>query len=463
MIKNNDLEIASGNIYKTFLKFSLPNMVGIMAMSSVTLVDAYFVSKYVSPVALAAVNIIMPLITIVFGIAIMLTIGAAVLAGTYLGEQKIVKARAVFTKVMISISTISLFFSVVCYFFSYDVARLLHANDEIMVYAKPYLEMVSLFFLFQALEYSLSVMIRTDGNPYLASIAVLSGALLNFILDYIFIVKMNMGIEGAALGTGLSFMVSTCILLFHFILKKGNLKLTKYIGKWKEIFLAAYNGSSELFSEASVAIVAYIFNRIMVENLGTYGVEAFAVINISLWTVNMLCYAIGDSLVPLISINYGAGYYDRIRKILFLSRISVLFIGGAAFLLFTFIPEIIISSLLNSQNSKEAFIIALAFADYTKYAFLFIGLNIVFSSSFTALQKPFHSIVVAALRGLILPVICIFQLPYQLQETGLYLAVPVAEFLTILFSYYLWKNTKVIRDINTNLVNYKQVCYYEEK
>lgn len=451
MIKNNDLEIASGNIYKTFLKFSLPNMVGIMAMSSVTLVDAYFVSKYVSPVALAAVNIIMPLITIVFGIAIMLTIGAAVLAGTYLGEQKIVKARAVFTKVMISISTISLFFSVVCYFFSYDVARLLHANDEIMVYAKPYLEMVSLFFLFQALEYSLSVMIRTDGNPYLASVAVLTGAILNFILDYIFIVKMNMGIEGAALGTGLSFMVSTFILLFHFILKKGNLKLTKYIGKWEEIFFAAYNGSSELFSEASVAIVAYIFNRIMVESLGTYGVEAFAVINISLWTVNMLCYAIGDSLVPLLSINYGAGHFDRIKKILTLSRISVLFIGGLAFLLFTFIPEIIVSLLLDKKN-KEAFAIALAFAEYTKYAFLFIGLNIVFSSSFTALQKPFHSIVVAALRGLILPVICIFQLPYLLQETGLYLAVPVAEFITILLAYYLWKNTKVIRDINTNLV-----------
>ena len=462
MIKNNDLEIASGNIYKTFFKFSLPNMVGLMAMSSVALVDAYFVSQYVSPVAFAAVNIIMPLITIVFGIAIMFTIGAAVLVGTYLGENKIVKARAVFTKVMITISSISLFFSVVCYFFSYDVARLLHANDEIMVYAKPYLEMVALFFLFQALEYSLSVMIRTDGNPYLASIAVLSGALLNFILDYIFIVKMNMGIEGAALGTGLSFMVSTFMLLFHFILKKGNLKLTKYIGRWKEIFFAAYNGSSELFSEASVAIIAYLFNKIMVESLGTYGVEAFAVINISLWAVNMLCYAIGDSLVPLLSINYGAGYYDRIKKILTLSRISVLFIGGLAFLLFTFIPEIIVSLLLDKKN-KEAFEIALVFADYTKYAFLFLGLNIVFSSSFTAIQKPFHSIVVAALRGLILPVICIYFLPFILNETGLYMAISVAEFTTIILAYYLWKNTKVIRDINTNLVNYKQVCYYEEK
>lgn len=452
MIKNNDLEITSSNIYKTFFKFSLPNMVGLMAMSSVALVDAYFVSEYVSPVAFAAVNIIMPLITIVFGIAIMFTIGAAVLVGTYLGENKIAKARAVFTKVMITISSISLFFSVVCYFFSYDVARLLHANDEIMVYAKPYLEMVALFFLFQALEYSLSVMIRTDGNPYLASVAVLTGAVLNYILDYLFIVKMNMGIEGAALGTGISFMVSTFMLLFHFILKKGNLKLTNKIGKWKEIFIAAYNGSSELFSEASVAIIAYIFNKIMVESLGTYGVEAFAVINISLWTVNMLCYAIGDSLVPLLSINYGAGQYNRITKILMLSRVSVLIIGGAAFLLFTFIPEIIISTLLDGNANKEAFAIALAFAEYTKYAFLFIGLNIVFSSSFTAIQKPFHSIVVAALRGLILPVICIYFLPFILNETGLYMAISVAEFTTIILAYYLWKNTKVIKDINTNLV-----------
>lgn len=462
MIQNNDLEIASGNIYKTFFKFSLPNMVGLMAMSSVALVDAYFVSQYVSPVAFAAVNIIMPLITIVFGIAIMFTIGAAVLVGTYLGENKIVKARAVFTKVMITISSISLFFSVVCYFFSYDVAKMLHANDEIMVYAKPYLEMVALFFLFQALEYSLSVMIRTDGNPYLASIAVLTGAVLNYILDYLFIVKMNMGIEGAALGTGISFMVSTFMLLFHFILKKGNLKLTNKIGRWKEIFIAAYNGSSELFSEASVAIIAYLFNKIMVESLGTYGVEAFAVINISLWAVNMLCYAIGDSLVPLLSINYGAGYHDRIKKILTLSRISVLFIGGAAFLLFTFIPEMIVSLLLDKKN-KEAFEIALVFADYTKYAFLFLGLNIVFSSSFTALQKPFHSVAVAALRGLILPVICIYFLPFMLNETGLYMAISVAEFTTIILAYYLWKNTKVIQEINTNLVNYKQVCYYEEK
>lgn len=446
-MKYNELEIASGNIYKTFFKFTLPNMVGLIAMSSVALVDGYFVGNYVNSVALAAVNIIIPLITVVFGISIMLTIGAAVLIGTYLGEGKVNKASAVFTKVMITITVISLFFTVLCLIFSEEVSRLLGANDEIMVYAVPYLKMVSIFFLFQALEYSLSVIIRTDGNPYLASTAVLFGAVLNFILDYIFIVKMNMGISGAALGTGISFMTSTFLMLFHFILKKGKVYLTKQIGKWEEIIYAAYNGSSELLSEASVAVVAYLFNNIMVQNLGTYGVEAFAVINYALWATNMLCYAVGDSLVPLISINYGAMQYKRIQTILSLSRISVIFIGASVFALFTFIPEKIIATLLNPVTDKDAFDIALVFADYMKYAFLILGLNMVYSSSFTAFQKPLHSVVVALSRGLILPVIFIFTMPLFFADKGIYSAVPLAEALTFILSFILWRNTAVIKKV----------------
>lgn len=446
-MKYNELEIASGNIYKTFFKFTLPNMVGLIAMSSVALVDGYFVGNYVNSVALAAVNIIIPLITVVFGISIMLTIGAAVLIGTYLGKGKVNKASAVFTKVMITITVISLFFTVLCFIFSEEVSRLLGANDEIMVYAVPYLKMVSIFFLFQALEYSLSVIIRTDGNPYLASTAVLFGAVLNFILDYIFIVKMNMGISGAALGTGISFMTSTFLMLFHFILKKGRVYLTKQIGKWEEIIYASYNGSSELLSEASVAVVAYLFNNIMVQNLGTYGVEAFAVINYALWATNMLCYAVGDSLVPLISINYGAMQYKRIQKILSLSRISVIFIGASVFALFTFIPEKIIATLLNPVTDKDAFDIALVFADYMKYAFLILGLNMVYSSSFTAFQKPLHSVVVALSRGLILPVIFIFTMPLFFADKGIYSAVPLAEALTFILSFILWRNTAVIKKV----------------
>lgn len=448
MNSNTDnIEILNGKIAKTFFKFTLPNVIGFIAMSSVVIVDSYFVSNYVNAVAFAAVTVTIPLVTIVYGISIMLTIGGAVLIGTYLGEGHIEKASATFTKIVISISTVALTASALCLIFPEYVAHILGANAEIMPYAVPYIKMIAVFFIFQSLEYCLSVIVRTDGSPYIASSAVISGAVINFILDYIFIVKMGMGITGAALGTGISFAISTIILSIHFIMKKGSLYLTKNIGSWKEIIYASYNGSSELLSETSAGIVAWTFNKIMSAKLGTYGIEAFGVINHAIWVTNMLCYAVGDSMVPLLSINYGGKKLNRIKAFIKLARISVLFIGISMFAIFTIIPDIITSLFLDPVAEKEAFNTALLFAEYIKYAFLFIGLNIIISSSFTALQKPLQSVAVAFLRGLSLPVLFILALPLIMGNTGIYIAVPAAEIVTLTAGYIIWKNNSTVKEI----------------
>lgn len=443
----DNIEILNGKITKTFLKFTLPNVIGFIAMSSVVIVDSYFVSNYVNAVAFAAVTVTIPLVTIVYGISIMLTIGGAVLIGTYLGEGNIEKASATFTKIIISISAVALTASALCLLFTEQAAYMLGANAEIIPYAVPYIRMIAIFFIFQALEYCLSVIIRTDGSPYLASTAVISGAVINFILDYIFIIKLNMGITGAALGTGISFAISTVILSIHFIMKKGSLYLTKKTGSWKEIAYASYNGSSELLSETSAGIVAWTFNKIMSAKLGTYGIEAFGVINHAIWVTNMLCYAVGDSMVPLLSINYGGKNLNRIKAFLRLARITVLFIGISMFAVFTIIPEKITSFFLDPVVEKEAFNTALLFAEYIKYAFLFIGLNIIISSSFTALQKPLQSVAVAFLRGLSLPVLFIIALPFIMGNTGIYIAVPAAEIITLTAGYIIWKKSSTVKEI----------------
>ena len=199
---DTNLEILNSNITKVFFKFTLPNVIGFIAMSSVTLVDGFFVGNYVNGAALAAVNIIMPLVTFIYGFAIMMTIGGAVYIGAYLGRNQIKEARSLFSAVMYTIIIFTLSISALSYIFSGQVSKFLGANEEIMPYAVAYLTTISWFFIFQTLEYSLSVLTRTDGNPYLASFAVISGAIVNFVLDYIFVVQMHMGIEGAALGTG---------------------------------------------------------------------------------------------------------------------------------------------------------------------------------------------------------------------------------------------------------------------
>ena len=447
MNNNNNLEIINANINKTFFKFTLPNVLGFISMSSVVLVDGYFVGNYVSGHALAAVNIIIPLVTLVYGTAIMFTIGGTVRIGKYLGEGKIDKASAVFTKVIGVISFISILTTLICLSFPEKISILLRANHEILPYAKVYLQVIAPFFIFQSIEYAFSVITRTDGNPYLASIAVILGAVINFICNYIFILYFNMGIAGAALGTGISFTVSTIILSFHFILKKGSLYFTRKIGALKELIAAAYNGSSELLSEISAGVIAFSFNWIMVEKLGTSGVEAFTAINYAIWAVNMLSYAVADSLVPLISINFGNKNYKRIKKFIFLANSSVVSIGIIMFMLFTFIPDKIIGLFILPEKSPEAFQIALNFIYYTKYAFLFIGLNIVMSAVFTALHKPIQSVLIALLRGILLTTLFILIMPLILQDTGIYLAVPASEICTIIAAYTLWYKNSVTKRV----------------
>lgn len=438
---DKNLEIVNGPVLKTFFKFTLPNVIGFIAMSSTAIVDGIFVGNYVGEAALAAVNIVIPVITLVFGVAIMFSIGGAVRVGKYLGEGNFTKASELFTNIHVTIGAIAVFMSAVCLLFGDQVVRALGANKEMMPYALTYLRVSGMFFLFQAFEYSLAVFVRIDGNPYLASFAVILGALVNLISDYILIVKLDVGIGGAAFSSGIAFVLSTASLSLHFLLKKGNLHphFKKY--DLKEIRSSAYNGSSELLSEVSSGVIAFLFNWVMIKSIGTKGVAAFTVINYTIWTVNMISYSIGDSLVPLISVNYGAKRNDRIRKFLKIGVSCVIFMGIAVFLVMAFIPEKLVGLFLTGKD-KEAYEIALVFASYIKWAFLFSGSSIIISAYFTAIHRPLQSVLIAGSRGLWFPVLFLAVLPLFAGVYGIYAAVPVSEIVTIMLGIFLYKYSR---------------------
>lgn len=440
-VEKTDLEIVKGPILKTFLKFTLPNVFGFIAMSSSAIIDGVFVGKYVGGTALAAINIVIPIITLVYGLAIMLSIGGAVRVGKYLGEKNFDKASATFTNIHISIGVMALFMSIICIFFNDTVVRMLGANSDIMPYASIYLKTMGIFFLFQTFEYSLAVFVRVDGNPYLASIAVIFGAFLNLTLDYIFIVHLGAGIWGAAFSTGLSFALSTLILLFHFFLRKGHLRphFKKY--DFQEMRSSAYNGSSEFLSEFSSGVVAFLFNWVMITKLGTKGVTAFTVINYAIWTMNMLCYSIGDSLVPLISVNFGAKNRARISHFLRIALVGVVGLGLTVFTIMAVIPEKLVGIFID-RNNKEAFEIAIVFASYIKWAFLFSGASIITSAYFTATHRPLQSLIIAGSRGLWFPILFLIGLPHIVGAYGIYISLPVAEIVTVAIALFLYFQAK---------------------
>ncbi len=439
MQQNSEIsEVVSGNIFKIFLKFTIPSMFGFVAMTSASFVDAFFVANYVNATALGAVNIIWPMYSLIFGIVIMVVIGSSVMVGKFIGERDALSASDLFTKILIMLVPFAITLSLICIFFSAPISKALGANEDLLQYSSDYLGVLGMFIIPMVLTQTLMVFVRIDGNPFLSSAAVIISALGNFALDYLLVAHLDFGIKGAAYATGLANIIATLLLISHFLLRKGILRLKLKDNNWKPFGMALYNGSSEMLSELSSGFIALLINWIMILKIGTEGVEAFAIINYTIWAATMLAYSIVDASVPMMSINFGANKPERVKKLLGYTIAFVLMIDVTLFSVLTFIPEKVIAIFLDPANT-HTFQIALEFTAHIKYSFLLSGVIIVLSGYFTAHQQPLSSVIIASTRGYILPAITLYTLPKLLGDKGIYISLPISEMVTFIVALILIK------------------------
>ena len=339
-MNENQNEILTKNITPLFFKFGIANVISLLALSSASMIDAMFVGNFCGKEPLAAVNLIAPVMSLMSGLNLVFGSGGSVRVGKYLGENRFDKAHAMFTKTIIAVSSVMIFFSVFFFVFAEEVTSFLGAKEgSLHTLAVAYLRAVSPFFLTWGLVYTFSLFIRVDGKPKLATFGLLSTAVINIALDALFIVGFQWGVSGAALATGLSSVGPTIVFLIYILFFSKNLKLKRPNGRWHELLLAAFNGSSEFLSEISAGVVVFLFNRIMIAGFGTDGVAAFTAINYILWFGQMTLYAVSDAITPLISVNYGAGRRERIREILKISRITAFVFSLGCILFLTFFGD----------------------------------------------------------------------------------------------------------------------------
>lgn len=231
------------------------------------------------------------------------------------------------------------------------------------------------------------------------------------------------------------------ILIPHFFSKKATLKLVKPSGSWVSVLNAAKNGISEFVNESSAGITVLIFNYIMLKNFGATGVASYTIIGYFIMISVMVSFAIADALQPIVSKNYGALYFDRIKSFLKLGFLTIIIIETIITLTVLIIPETLINIFLESSE-LETKRITVEFISYAWPAFLFLGLNILITSYLTSMQKPLYSVIIALLRSLILPVLFIITLPQVFGNVGIFMALAVAEFLTFIVASYIFINNR---------------------
>lgn len=423
---------------RVFFKYAIPSILGLLAISSAGIIDGYFVGNYVGPTALAAMNMSYPIITIIIGFSFMFAVGSSVICGKLMGENNLKEANNIFSKSIIFIIFSSILLALLLYFNLDNIFSLFNAKEDLKNLTVNYLSIIVFFMPILMVAIVLDFFVRVDEQPNLAFLALVSSAIANIVLDYIFIVEYDLGIQAAAYATGISQVLIFFILFPYFLSKKSSFSFIKPYGNFSSIFKAMKNGSSEFINESSAGITVIIFNYIMLQKFGTFGVTAYTIIGYFITVSLMINFAIADSMQPVLSKNFGALNYLRIDKFL---KIASIFLISIAVVLVTFIlsyPDVLIELFLEGEHKKDIENLTLQFIYYSWPAFLFSGINILITSYFTSIQKPFYSIIIAISRSFIFPISLIIILPIYIGNIGIFVTLALSEFFTFLIAIYLF-------------------------
>ncbi len=433
-----DNKVVKGKVGRVFFSYALPAVAGLVAVTSAGIVDGMFIGRYLGETALAAVTLSTPIFPAMFGIAILFSTGGEVFSGKFLGEGKPKMASDVFTKAVSAIFLLTTVLSFIGLLNLHSLAGFLGAGVDTHAMVVDYLQVLMLAGPLMSI-YSLTHFIRVDGRPQRGALALLLTAVSNIALDYLFIVELNWGIRGAALGTALSYSFMPLVLLPHFLLKKGQLYFVKPTKSLKILREIAYNGSSEFLSEISGGILVFIINLTMMKYYGTRGVAAYAVAGYLLYFVSMINYGLSDSSKSIISVHFGARLFARIRKFLGASLLTSFSVGAIVLILIAWNAPAFVSLFLKDQADPAVISLSIEFIRTLSPMFLLLGLNIQLSAYFTAIHLPMPSLIISSLRTLVLPLILITLLSALWGGSGVIKALISTEVLTLAVAILLLK------------------------
>lgn len=432
------------NITVGFLiKFTLPTVIMLVFNAFYTMVDGGFVSNFVGTDALSAVNIVFPVVNLVFAVGIMLATGGSAVVAKQMGEGDSYKAKQNFTLLTACGLGISILTTLIGILFTEPIVWALGANSVIYAYCYDYAFYMSLFIPFAVLQVLFQYFFVTAGKPNLGLISTVLGGVANIVLDYVFIVPLNMGIKGAAIATGIGFTIPAIIGILYFsINREGSLCFVKPVFRVDTILKACTNGSSEMVSNLSAAVTTLLFNLVMMKLLGQDGVAAITIVLYAqfLFTAVFLGYTSG--VAPLFSYNYGAKDTGRLKALFRLSMLFICICSVVAFILSIILAKPVVA--LFAQPGNNVFQLAIQGMRLFAACFLFMGVNIFASGLFTALSNGKVSAILSFLRTFVFIIAAILILPNLLGVNGIWLSIPIAELLALLVSLaYMIKLKKV--------------------
>ena len=429
------MDILKDDVKKLYLKYFFPTVGSALITSIYILFDTIFIGQGVGANGLAALNIILPIYSVIFGIGYALGIGGSTVMAIERGRGHKEKADQVATLAIIIGFLSSIILVLILVLFIEDIAYMLGATEVTIELIKEYMSIINFGTIPFILGATMQGLVRADGVPKRAMVATITGGVLNIILDYIFVMPLGMGMFGAALATFISYCVSSTLVITHLLSKKNNIKLNKNCFKFNYLTRIIKCGIPSFFIEMSAGIVIYLFNTQLLKYVGNVGITAYSIISNSAMIVTSILNGICQTIQPLVSTNIGAKKLDRalaLRKIAL--TVGTVFGVVYAFIGFLF-PEVLINIFVTP--TEEILNIAIIAIRIYFCSFFVLGANMVIGGFFQAIEMPKVAILISVIRGLVLISIFVFLLPALFGINGIWMSVPLTEALTLILTLYL--------------------------
>lgn len=415
---------------KEFFKYVSANVIAMIGLSCYILADTFFISLSLGKTGLASLNLAMPSFSIVFSIGLMFGIGGSTKFAIYKGAGDVKSANRVFTHTVFVVACFAVVFVLLGAFLSGPVASLLGADGKTFSGSKTYVHIILCFAPFFMFNNVLQNFIRNDGAPRLAMTASLLGNLFNIVFDYVFIFPCKLGMLGAALATGISPVISMLILMIFFFRKKNTFRLEKTKLSLRVFGEIISLGLASFIAEFGFGLVMMLINKLFKSLGGDTAVAAFAIVVNVFYVINAIFNGISAGTQPIISFSYGQHDFTRILQVL---KYALITIGATAAVLYValFFSADGIAAIFNTEKAEDLQKLATTGIKLYFISSLFSGFNLLFSSYFSASDKGVCSQIITLLRGVVLIIPLAYLFAHLWKITGLWLATPAAEMLTL--------------------------------
>lgn len=419
-------------IGRLLLRFAVPAVVSMLVNALYNIVDQIFIGQGVGYLGNAATTVSFPIMTIILAVGTMLGAGGSAYAAIKLGEKKEREAENTLGNQFLLLISIGVFITIAGLLFLDPILTLFGATPKNLEYSKDYASIILLGTVFNLLGIGLSNMARTDGSPKIAMYSMLAGAVINTILDPIYIFVFHWGVKGAAIATITSQIIGACVLVYYF-LKKGTMRIRLGHMKLKpHICIAILSlGISSCITQTAATIMQVVMNNSLVyygDMTSTTGDVALSAMGIVLkvsMIIIAICVGIGIGAQPILGFNKGANQPKRIKKTYQTAALTATITAIIGWAICLSLPGLILKLFGSADAVFTEF--AIRCMRIFMAGIFCAGFQITATTYFQATGQPLKASILSMMRQLILLIPLIIVLPTIFGLEGILFAGPIAD------------------------------------